>query len=197
MRGMSRSGAGLVAGIGLLLAGIAGCAQPEQAAESAEAAMAAAPSVELGEYLVRTSGCDDCHTPKLMTEQGPALDASRRLSGHPAAEAMPAVPAGVLTADGWAGLMNAGATAWAGPWGVSFAANLTSDATGIGTWTEEQFVAALRSGKHMGSGRDILPPMPWQVYGQKTDEDLKSIFAYLKTVAPVANVVPQPVPPGM
>jgi cytochrome c2 len=196
---MSRSGAGLVAGIGFLLAGIAACAETEEneAAEAAEAAaMPAAPSVERGEYIVRTGGCDDCHTPKTMTAQGPVIDTARRLSGHPAGEAAPPVPAGVLRPDGWGALVNPGLTAWAGPWGISFTANLTPDATGLASWTEEQFVAALRTGKQMGSGRDLLPPMPWQVIGQMTDEDLKSILAYLKTITPIANAVPAPIPPG-
>jgi hypothetical protein len=87
-------------------------------------------------------------------------------------------------------------TAWAGPWGTSFAANLTPDIeTGLGSWTEAMFVKAIRSGKHMGEGRPILPPMPWQVYKNLTDEDLKSIFAYLQSLPAVENAVPEPVPP--
>jgi hypothetical protein len=87
-------------------------------------------------------------------------------------------------------------TAWTGPWGVSFSANLTPDQnTGIGVWTEEMFIQTLREGKHMGNGRPLLPPMPWQPYGQKTDDDLKAIFAYLKSLPPMANRVPDPVPP--
>jgi hypothetical protein len=93
-------------------------------------------------------------------------------------------------------------TAWAGPWGISYTANLTSDPnTGVGggVWTEENFMTAMREGKHMGTSRPILPPMPWQWIGQHTDEDLKAIFAYLKTVKPIRNQVPDPVinePPG-
>lgn len=198
MRGNAGSGASLLAGFGLLLAGIAGCAQPEQAAEAPEAEMtAAAPSVTRGDYLVRIADCDACHTPKMMTENGPVLDMSRRLSGHPASEVLKPVPAGAITPDGWAGVANGGFTAWAGAWGISFTANLTPDATGIGAWTEDQFMASIRSGKHFGTGRDLLPPMPWPAYGQMTDEDLKSIFAYLKTLPPIANAVPAPVPPAM
>ena len=87
-------------------------------------------------------------------------------------------------------------TASIGVWGVSFAGNLTSDATGIGNWTEENFLRAIRHGKLKGlqNGRDILPPMPWQVYKNMKDEDLKAIFAYLKTTKPVENIVPAPRP---
>jgi hypothetical protein len=87
-------------------------------------------------------------------------------------------------------------TAWAGPWGVSFTANLTQDPeTGLGTWTEETFVQALKTGKHMGLGRPILPPMPWPMYGQLDEADLRAIFAYLKTVPPIKNRVPEPLSP--
>jgi hypothetical protein len=86
--------------------------------------------------------------------------------------------------------------AWVGPWGISYASNLTPDkATGIGTLTEEMFVKCLREGKYMGVSRPLLPPMPWNVYGMKTDQDLKAIYAYLMSVKPVHNQVPQPTPP--
>jgi hypothetical protein len=88
-------------------------------------------------------------------------------------------------------------TAWAGPWGVSFTANLTPDEeTGIGLWSEEEFIATLRTGRHLGRGREILPPMPWPVYGQLSDEDLGAIFAYLTSLPPVHNRVPAPRPPA-
>jgi hypothetical protein len=51
------------------------------------------------------------------------------------------------------------------------------------------------SGKHMGAGRPILPPMPWQNLSQAIDEDLRTIFAYLKSLPPVKNAVPAPIPP--
>jgi hypothetical protein len=89
-------------------------------------------------------------------------------------------------------------TAFAGPWGVSYAANLTPDKeTGMGNWTEEMFVTALRTGKHGGvaNGRPILPPMPWNWFAKLNDSDLKAIFAYLKTVKPIKNAVPVSMPP--
>ncbi len=88
-------------------------------------------------------------------------------------------------------------TTWAGPWGVSYAANLTPDpTTGLGAWNEQMFIAALRNGKHMGSGRPVLPPMPWQAFRNFTDADLKAIFAYLRTLKPIKNAVPPPMPPA-
>ena len=82
-------------------------------------------------------------------------------------------------------------TAFAGPWGISYTANLTPDQnTGLGIWTEEMFLKAIRTGRHMGVSREILPPMPWPAFRNATDEDLKSIYAYLRSIKPVANHVP-------
>jgi len=57
------------------------------------------------------------------------------------------------------------------------------------------FIKTLRGGKFMGMSRDILPPMPWQTIGQMTDEDLKAVFTYLKSITPIHNAVPAPLPP--
>jgi mono/diheme cytochrome c family protein len=160
-----------------------------------ETATADAASPERGRYLVTLGGCNDCHTPKLLGPTGPVPDSSRFLSGHRADSKLPPVPPGVLGPDGWGALVNPGLTAWAGPWGVSFTANLTPDATGLGSWTAEQFIQTMRTGKHLGTGRPILPPMPWYDIGQLTDEDLRAVFAYLRTVKPVQNAVPAPLPP--
>lgn len=149
---------------------------------------------ERGRYLVSTSGCHDCHTPWTMGPDGPEPDMTRALSGHPEDLVMP--PAPQLGDGPWVVTAAGTNTAWAGPWGVSFTANLTPDEnTGIGIWTEDIFLNTIRSGRHWGVARPILPPMPWQVYRQMTDEDLKSIFAYLKTIPPLHNRVPEPLPP--
>jgi mono/diheme cytochrome c family protein len=156
-----------------------------------------AEKIKHGEYLVNLGGCNDCHSPKVMTEMGPVPDQTRLLSGHPADEKIAEIPPGLISPDGWFTLSNGHFTAWAGPWGVSFAANLTPDeVTGIGAWTEESFIKALRTGKHLGAGRAILPPMPWQPIGECTDEDLSDIFAYLQSIKPIENQVPPPVPPA-
>ena len=150
--------------------------------------------VERGMYLVSVIGCGDCHTPKIMGENGPELDQSRMLSGHPDGGALPPPPA----ANGpWIATGSWDLTAWSGPWGISYTANLTPDEnTGLGIWTEEMFVNAIRTGRHMGQSRPILPPMPWQFYRDLTDDDLKAIYAYLRTIPPVHNRVPEPAPPG-
>ena len=122
------------------------------------------------------------------------LDPNRILSGHPADEALP--PYDAVTTKGYV-LFSNGFTATVGPWGTSFSANLTPDATGTGTWTEAQFINAIRNGKFKGldGSRDLLPPMPWPAYRNLSDDDLKAIFAYLKTIKPVENVVPSPIHP--
>jgi hypothetical protein len=150
--------------------------------------------VERGKYLVAFGTCTDCHTPHKMGPNGPEPDLTRFLSGHPEEAKLPPPPA--LPTGPWVAV-TVGDTAWSGPWGISFAANLTPDpATGLGIWTEEMFIGAMRTGKHMSAGRPILPPMPWQGLAKLTDEDLRSIFAYLRTVPPVKNRVPQAVRPG-
>jgi len=150
--------------------------------------------VKRGEYLVAFGGCHDCHTPKRMGPKGPELDTERLLSGHP--EPMTVTPAPSLQGP-WMAATVGTMTAWSGPWGISYAANLTPDRqTGLGAWTEQNFVDTMRSGRHMGRGRPILPPMPWQMVGKLTDQDLKAVFAYLRTVPVVKNRVPQPTPPA-
>jgi len=156
--------------------------------------LAAEVSVARGEYLVNTSGCHDCHTPFKMGPNGPEPDMARALSGHPEALVMP--PAPKLPAGPWMVVSSATNTAHAGPWGVSFTANLTPDKeTGLGEWTADQFVATIRTGRHLGKGRPILPPMPYPVYGKMTDDDLRSLFAYLQSLKPMRNKVPQPIDP--
>lgn len=168
--------------------------QAVPAATAAAAALVDPARIERGAYLVRIMGCNDCHTPWTMGARGPEPDLTRALTGHPADLVMPPPPK--LPEGPWIWMGGATNTVFAGPWGVSFAANLTPDPeTGLGKWTQETFVTALRTGRHEGKGRPILPPMPWPMYGQATDEDLGAIFAYLQSLAPVKNRVPAPVDP--
>ena len=147
--------------------------------------------IQRGHYLVTIMGCHDCHSPKKMGPIGPQIDSSRALSGHPSNQ--PLAPINTKETESWM-LSNHTATAFVGPWGISYAANLTSDESGIGAWTEAQFFKAIRQGKYKGmdNSRPLLPPMPWNVYANATDDDLKAIFAYLKSTPPVNNVVPTP-----
>jgi cytochrome c len=151
--------------------------------------------VKWGEHLVTVSACHDCHTPKKMTDHGPDIDSSLLLSGHPSQSDAPEVNRPELESKGVVATTDL--TSWVGPWGISYTANLTSDGTGIGNWKEEQFIYAIRNGimKGLAGSRPMLPPMPWQMYRNMTDDELKAIFAYLKTTKPVHNIVPQPRPP--
>ena len=160
---------------------------------AADPAVGAEP-VARGKYLVTFGLCHDCHTPHKLGPNGPEPDMTRALSGHPDTLVLPPPPA--LTMPWvWGGA--ATNTAFVGPWGVSFTANLTPDPeTGLGTWTEEMFMRALRTGRHEGKGRPILPPMPFKFVSSLTDEDLKAVFAYLQSLTPVRNKVPTPIDPA-
>lgn len=150
---------------------------------------------QFGKHLVAIGGCNDCHTPKKMTAMGPVPDTSLTLSGHPSAMPYPDVNRKDIESKGL-GVTN-DLTSWVGPWGISYAANLTPDSTGIGRWTEAQFTKAIREGKWMGldGTRQLLPPMPWQEFREMNDNEISAIFAYLKSLKPVHNVVPDAAPP--
>lgn len=159
---------------------------------AASARAAAAARVERGAYLVNLGGCNDCHTPWKMGPAGPEPDMSRALSGHPESMVMP--PAPKLGNGPWVWAAAGTNTAFSGPWGISYAANLTPDRiTGIGIWNEEVFMKTLRTGRHWGVSRPILPPMPWKQIGKLTDDDLRAVYAYLRTIKPVRNQVPDAV----
>jgi mono/diheme cytochrome c family protein len=144
------------------------------------------PQVERGRYLVTLGVCHDCHTPK-GPDGRPRLD--RLLSGHP--EGLAPAPA---VQDAFS--MTPTLTSFSGPWGTSFSRNLTPDEeTGMGKWTEQDFIRVLRTGIRK-NGAAILPPMPWEWYSQLTDDDLKAIFAYLRTIPPINNRVAENLPPA-
>jgi len=169
---------------------IAGCEKKQSTVQT---------QLERGKYLVTVGGCHDCHTPKIMGSGGvPAPEEKRLLSGHPEKERYPRwAPTDMQERNAMA-LTNSMLSAWSGPWGVSFAINLTPDkATGIGEWSEQHFTDAMRTGKHQGqpNGRDILPPMPWFNYKIMSDDDLKAMWAYLRSIPAIQNQVPLPQPP--
>jgi mono/diheme cytochrome c family protein len=167
------------------------------AATSVHSALAAdgdAAKVARGKYIVTTSGCNDCHTPWHLGQSGPEPDMSRMLSGHPESEKIESAP--TLPPGPWIAATSQTNTAHYGPWGVSFTANLTPDPeTGLGKWSLATFTQTIRTGRHMGRGRKVLPPMPIQVYRNFNDEDLAAIYAYLQTIPPIKNRVPEPLPP--
>lgn len=148
--------------------------------------------VERGGYLVMIGGCNDCHSPKRMGLHGPEIVPETMLSGYPAGR--PVAKFDTALAKNGIAQFNEDMTATAGPWGVSFAGNLTSDKTGAGSWPLENFKTALRHGKFKGveTGRSLLPPMPWFNYAKMTDADIEAVHAYLKSTKPVNNVPPAP-----
>ncbi len=151
-----------------------------------------AAQVERGRYLAEFGGCHDCHTPMVFdAELGmPVYDRTRHLSGH---------PKGALGPEGTLGEHDAAVigptfTSFKLPFGTVYSANLTPDIdTGTGSWTEEMFLNIFRTGRHLGgAGRGVLPPMPWPNIRSLSDQDLISIFAYLRSLPPIENAVPSP-----
>jgi hypothetical protein len=186
-------GAGLIAASALAVLGIGCQQQPAQPVAQKPAAPTHDEMVARGKYLVTVAGCNDCHTPFKMGPSGPEPDMSRMLSGHPEDSKLPAPP---KLSQQWAMAGSGDNTAWAGPWGITYTANLTPDQnTGIGIWDEGMFIKAMHTGRHMGDGRPIQPPMPWPWIAQMTDDDLKAMFAYLKSIPPIVNHVPDYHPP--
>ncbi|MBS1597832.1 MAG: diheme cytochrome c-553 [Bacteroidetes bacterium] len=178
-----------------------GCNQPASTTKADTAAtpktLSHAEMVERGKYIVTAAACNDCHSPKIFTPMGPIPDSTKSLSGHPANSPNMPIDKKVLKPGEWI-LIGPDLTSFVGPFGASYGANLTPDsATGLGAWTEDIFIKTLRTGKHLGQdgGRPILPPMPWRNISQYTDQDLKSIFAYLQALPPISNKVPAPLTP--
>ncbi len=153
--------------------------------------------VKIGENLITVGGCNDCHTPKKFDANGMHFDSTRLLSGSPAGMPLPPFSTAALKHGNWI-QMAPDVTAFVGPWGISYAANLTPDsATGMGGWTKENFVGAMRTGQHMGlkGGRPIMPPMPWFNLAKLSDDDLSAIYAYLRSIPAITNKVKDPIVP--
>lgn len=152
-------------------------------------------AVKQGEHLVTIMGCNDCHSPKKMGANGPEIIPELMLSGYPSDRPVVKFESKLIS-QGFP-MLYPDLTAAAGPWGVSFAGNLTPDDTGIGNWTEDQFKKAITEGKYKGldNSRPLLPPMPWINYRNLTAEEIHLIFTYLKSIKPVKNIVPDAIPP--
>lgn len=144
-------------------------------------------SIARGEYLVLVQDCDDCHTPKIITDHGPVPDMEKRFMGFPAGREIPEIP----NSQDWV-FMSPDLMAAAGPWGVTFSANITPHETGIGNWTYEHFKKSFTEGKHKGldNSRAVLPPMPWQNKKYMDEKDVRAIYDYLKSIEPIDNLVP-------
>lgn len=175
------------------------CSSPEPKVETTQEQPALAGTPESrGAKLVHLGGCTDCHSPKIMTPMGPIPDSTRLYSGHPEGSVLPAITYDATKPGNWV-LMSGDLTAAIGPWGITYAANLTPDSTtGIGSWTVDNFIKGMRTGKHLGQegGRPILPPMPWPTLAALSDQELSDMFAYFKSLPSIRNQVPAPVPPN-
>lgn len=161
------------------------CSQPVRTNELSTKSL-----IERGKYLVAAAGCGDCHSPKVMTAEGPQVDSTKLFSGYRSDAKLPGFNQQEIK-KGWT-LLNSESTSMVSEAGIAYAANITPDETGIGEWTFEQFKTAVTKGKWKGleNGRPLLPPMPWQNYARLDDCDLEAIFTYLQSIKPVKNVVP-------
>ena len=188
-----------VAAVAVLLAAVlaSAAARPAPAAQPpAVKRVSWSEKVARGKYLVTVGGCNDCHTPWIQQPDGTmGPDTSRTLSGHP--HDIKITSPMQLKSDRFNVAWSSTNTAFSGPWGVSFTANLTPDVhTGTGIWTFDIFKNTIRNGRHWGVARPLLPPMPWFNYAKMTDEDLAAIYAYTRTLKPISNKVPDPIPPA-
>jgi mono/diheme cytochrome c family protein len=178
------------------LALVSSLAASSAVAAEPSATPAATDKLARGKYLVTIAGCNDCHTPFKQTPHGAEPDMTRMLSGHP--EQIKVTAPAEPQKEPWLVSTVATNTAFSGPWGVSFTANLTPDVeSGLGRWTFRNFKDTIRSGRHHGRGRQILPPMPIGMYKHMTDDDLEAVFTYLQTIPAIRNMVPEPLPPVM
>ncbi len=155
-----------------LALGLASCAKTAQntsSTDSTTTTVVLTPEQKLarGRYLAEIIGCNDCHTPGALYG---TPDLTRQLAGSE--------------------------IGWTGPWGTSYAANLTPDSsTGIGTYSEDEIVTAFTKGVKK-SGAPVLPPMPWPNFARMTAEDAHAIAAYLKSIPAIVHAVPQNLAPG-
>lgn len=158
-----------VLGTGLVLAAAVGAvvAFAATAKPAVKPASSAAARIARGQYLVSVMGCTDCHTPGTLFG-GP--DMKRQFAGSE--------------------------LGWKGPWGTSFARNLTPDLdTGLGYWSENEIVKFLRTG-NKPDGKQALPPMPWPNTAQLTEADVHAVAAFLMSVPKISHKVPDALPPG-
>jgi hypothetical protein len=177
--------------ITLVSVAIAGCTQKP---DPPTATMYSPERLEIGQAVVEGWSCGFCHSPQIEGPDGKLMpDPKRLMSGHPADEEVPTVPDMIISSPEWMEFLdNLDSTVWATDDMLVFSANLTpDDDTGIGTWTEVEFVETIREGRHRGIERRIKYPMPWRELSELSDEELLSVYEYLMTLEPVNNKVPE------
>jgi mono/diheme cytochrome c family protein len=114
-------------------------------------------TAEYGEYLAGpVAHCMECHTP--MGPAGPMLSTD----------------------------LGRGGFKFEGPWGTSIAANITSHADGLASYTDKELAAMITEGK-APDGRHMLPPMPYEYLARMSDDDLQAIILYLRELSPLAD----------
>ena len=202
---MSKFYSPFVTGLAFTAIFLTGCSENKPTEPVAESTTAAEKpnfggyetQIQWGEHLVTIGGCNDCHTPKKMTPMGPVDDSTLLLSGHPEKLPGPDVDRKQMESKGL--IVTADFTAWIGPWGISYSANLTPDETGTGNWKEDQFLYAIKNSvsKGLAGSRPLMPPMSLMPVKHMSDDELKAIFAYLRTVKPIKNNSVQPTPPEL
>lgn len=126
-----------------------------------------AADTERGEYLAQIMDCAGCHNPGALLGKP---DFTRLLAGSEVGFMIPGL-------------------------GIFYPPNLTPDeATGLGTWSQEDIIRAVRTGVRP-DGRELAPAMPWRSYAALNDEDATALATWLQGLTPVQNQVPGPVGP--
>jgi mono/diheme cytochrome c family protein len=147
--------------------GIAACTPQKSETDAKTSAVPAMTQLQRGQYIATISGCNDCHTPGTLYG---APDFDRTLAGSE--------------------------LGWQGPWGVTYASNLTPDVeTGLGGWTDGEIERALRSGVKK-DGTPVGPPMPWPDFARLSPDDMAALIAYLRGLPAVKHANLGPLPPG-
>jgi mono/diheme cytochrome c family protein len=114
--------------------------------------------ISRGQYLISTSGCNDCHTPG-YPQAGGKVPMSKWLMGSP--------------------------VGFSGPWGTTYPANLRLV---MQSMTEKQWLQKAREPRR--------PPMPWFSLRDMSDDDLRAIYAFVKSLGATGKPAPAFVPPG-
>ena len=164
----SRQSALTFIALSFLAVSVASCTKaPDEGGMAPAGAADTVATAERGAYLATIMGCHDCHTPGTFYDKP---DFQRALSGSE--------------------------LGWTGPWGTSYARNLTPDMeTGIGAYSEDDIIKTMQTGIRP-DGSHLNPPMPWPLYAHLTPKDVRSIAKYLKSIPPVTHRAPSVVPPG-
>ena len=134
------------------------------AVSAAEPTRADEALIARGDYLARIMDCTGCHTPGTMRGKP---DVVKYLAGGDVGFEIPGL-------------------------GIFWPPNLTSDeATGIGSWSVDDIVKAVRTGE-TPDGRILAPIMPYMSYAALSDEDALALATYIKSLPPISNPIPDP-----